>query len=782
MNLSFMRHCLCLCLLCCVSVSATEELTSQSLGFVPLLSRVLEDDPLSQEAGETDPFTLGVCFPSWSALQGDDTPGGDSDDKEDVSVGIPCAKGAVFEDSKYRQRERLKLCLREKYVCFEDVQSIYGKPNGYASKGEFHTDILRLMFQGANIDERLGTYHYLGKIYNTFPPAEHVAVAMFKLLCLPQKSWFDVRFQLYTQGHRGYSLEALNYIERALSVGGVHPYDRPLISCECVDLSPVAKAVWEKVQDFSDENLSAFFSESSDRYVDMLRNKRYDRVIRHLWEWKKQKILPELQKMKERMLPLSVVSEYLKGAETGPSVIRSRFSNYERKACILEILQKNTNKGVALKHILQAVNAQKNSGCVLKHCDLLRVVLDLVLSQWPIVYDKEGQTVKIISERVAPDKPKENTNLMTMIYDQMQKYGNDVSIAELAYFAYIKGYWSQDFNKKGQRDFFDFIRRCRRHLAIYRHVDAKSCAKDQLGDIFVQRQIWCIVATEGVVKTLDYYKKSYSEVTQKDVDAVVAAHEFQKRPEYTVFSHHLAACAKAKNYAIYEEYVETYLRRQPLTESCFWVVCQNLGLQSQKEMWDFVGILARREKGGRLLYNPQTTAFSWSDSRVPHPEKNALLAHVFFLKNNTPDMSSDALCHMLRQDGFCDVSLDDVSEILQGLAVLGFYEPYAKTLTKERYIVRLLLTPGSHVAPEIGADGCMSWPWKVAQRVVSWVHNGSVDKLLRMKKSATVQNTEGDVPSAKRMKLHTCCDSSKDVIRLEMPVLYNILQKKRAKI
>lgn len=667
----------------------------------------------------------------------------------------------------HTRAHKLMEILTKGEVCFVDVKDMYSQCLDHHS---FQLDILYLMRNNVDIRETKSNYYQcFGVLKEASPPSEAVAIAMFNLLSEKRRSLFDLYFQLYLRGYREFSTCSLRVLEGALNVGGVHPYDRDIVSQKGLSISAECKKVWAEVKDLSYADMMTYLSELPEKHAYTLQEMRYSRLITCLWRLKEKGTLKILQEMR--------------GSLEAEADKRTRKSQkMSRQHQIMTILIAHKNKEIALNDVFRMVtDTQKSMQIRPLSCKnaLLKVVLPLAIGVHPIIYDKEKQTVKLLDQPMPLERPKKNTNLLTMIYDLMTKYEGCITSEELNYYAYKWGYWLE-CQKKGRQRFDLCANRYKESLAIQGYIDISSFAKGDQEDILCQRKIWSLVVQEGEVHDLAYYKKFYVDVIQKDIDAVRAVHALQKTPEFVIFYAYVKELDKARNATAEDccKCLEVVLRQSPMTAEVFSVFCGLFGLKTEQEIWDIASRLTRRTKDGRLIYEPKKCLFSWdSEGCFPQPKKEAFLATLFSLKFDFPDIENKTLLYMIGQNGFQDVTAVDVHEALYGFAVLGLYSPYEQYLTQERHLVQLILaSDAQQPEPEVNDHGRILWAWKIAYIVVNWMRDGSLHNFWRFYLGAP----ESVLP-AKRMKLQTSSSDSEDSLLIKIPRIYHVVQPKNKK-
>lgn len=729
----------------------------------------------------------------WS--DGDDD-SDDSDDSDDTQTSLhqeslydgrysaedgakSCDTGTVIDEGKQQspdplstnvllltksvREQRILTLLMKKSVCFSDVKHI-----SYYSKGKkyFQADILQVMHNGADICEtEPGYYYYSGETKVLSTPSESVAIAMFQLLNKREMLLFDLRFQLYLKGYIKYTPMYLAHLELALAVGNVHPYRRKIHARNRSDACPELREIWEKIKGFSDENFDAYLHHpTEEKHVDILEKRHNRRILLRLRDMFKEKTLDRLEHLS---------ADLAQDMKQKPYQIAPRDN---RKQKLLQILQNNKNEAVYIKDLLKIQPfSLKGQGAAM----LLGVIVSLTRSDFPIVYDKENGTVTLLEREIPSEKPQEGTNLLTMIYDLEKRWGS-VNCDELAYYAYRGGYWL-DFSW-GQRTLFNkCVNHYKESLAILGHINICSCIKNRHTALGRQRKIWNIAKEEGgVKKDPEHYRTTHClGATQEDIKAILALETSLTETAFITFQAYLEEQSRARSLKAHQELIERskivegFLRQGPKPALFLWGFCaEEFGIKEGKDVWEIAGVLTGR-KDGRLLYNPQTTVFCWDDkSSAPTPSQDMLVAEVFSLKQSSSYMPDDIFCHILKQQGFQDVSAECVQKIQAGLEVLGLSSLKSTSPSQARVLTNLMLQLGVNTQANMPEKNHAPYHiGQTAEMVVQWVHNGSFSKLWQC-----YEEKRDGSPSMKRRKLDVSVDNPEDVIRREIPQLYTFLK------
>lgn len=725
----------------------------------------IEDDVFYADENRSDvePLALSIGGKKYLLTHREEEMRSDEDGERSPSYNeLPLSiswVGMRKHDPFYNRAKQLLALLCATEIEFSDIKdSLYSGLN----KTIFQVDLLYLMHGYADIKEtRLDHYHCFGKLLNVVEPSESVAIAMFKKICEKQQSLFKLKFQLYSENYRAYPPIFFGILEMALFVGGVHPYDRDFVSrLSGESIGTQIKEIWGIVRSFSDSRFRGYLQNPPEKYTDVFcwQQGRCRQILQQLRVMDKKGDLKSLQQLKES-LPLS----FGKKGEGFDDRFKKKINRVER---IMDVLNTHRNEEIHLTDLLKMVTFPNEA--VQSRAIFLKSVLSVALQRPCIVYNKDNQTMKLLDQAEPIGVPQENTNLLTMVYSLMKKYNENLTLEELAYYVYRGGYWPGLTAWGEKRRFAVHMNRYREFLTIMKEFDIRCCA--QMRRVIVSRQaaLWTIVQEDGVVKKLAYYqdKHNFLGITQQDLDDISKVEEFRASSEFKVL------CTYLKKQRCMRD-IEKLACNGPISAFCLWHGClERFDIKEEKEFWQMAHVLASKEEGGRLIYNPQTAEFSWdNDSCLPHPEAHTLVVDVFSLVHNKPIWPNHVLCQMVRQNGFRDVTENDVQKILHGLAVLGLYERYEKNLTDERKFVDMLLTPSRRPDVQVDKAGNVLWSWSVAQMVADWVHNTSFRKLWLSYKD--VQSHEQPACKRKRLQKKPC--DPEGMIRKKIPKLYKIL-------
>lgn len=414
--------------------------------------------------------------------------------------------------------------LKNKSTSFADVRKTLFRS---VSKNIFQQSILKLMYYDMDICEREGGFYCTGKLNHGPTPSEHVAVSMLKLLNERALLPFDVKFQLYQQGHRDYTPEHLEDIETALMIAGMHPYNQKVHFRGCDDLCTKLKEIWEKVKGLSKQALHAYLCEPpTDEYYLILKKKQYERVVWCLWKLREDGVIGVFEKRRS--------TECAEKDELNLDQQVSKKTN--RKDPIMNVLRANINQAILITDFpkMAGLRSYNKQGKATALVALIPVALD----ERRVVYNKEESTIKLLDKDVAIGQPQEDTNLLTLVYDLIVKYETTLIKEEMAYFADRGGYWPRGFKKGGRRLFYGSVDWYKAVLVIMGYIDVAYSPKAWGASIQRQRLLWPLVAQKDIMQGLAYYKKDCENMTQDDLDTLRQVKLFQQSSEFIVFDHH----------------------------------------------------------------------------------------------------------------------------------------------------------------------------------------------------------------------------------------------------
>ena len=670
--------------------------------------------------------------------------------------GPPSQKKSPKKLTASERRDALLQTLK-RAVCFKDLKNnIYHR----VGKHIFHLDILQAMCQGYDIyEDAPGYYCCRGVVSGEAPvPCESVAVAMFNLLRKP-KSLFELRFQLYGQGYRGYSPEFLMILEKALIIGEVHPYKKKLQVKGDASVHETLVTIWNDVQGLSRQALGRHLQYH-------VQQKAHHPILRRLWELNNRKHLQTLRDLKAS-LPKNAPSS------DGAMIIQSK-----RRIPYLNALQRHPNEVLPIDHLWKVAKVEK--GFSRKRTSPLRVLLLLALEGWPIIYNKDSFSVIFFEETIPAVQPQKETNLLTMIYDLAKTYQKKgLTQEEIAYYALRGGYLQPGLWAEDLKDFYKTVLFYTKFLVVHGHVESKafvlSC-QDQ--DVLTRESLLWLVVLEKDERPIARYKELFGDITQKDLDSILAIKEFGKTKEYEVFYNHLCAIDAG---IPKEKFVQMRLQQHPLQRTSLWILCEKFGIRSVEEMWTIAKNLTQRVEGGRLIYNPKTTLFSWDRTGFYGAlAETAHVSEIFLLQQECPDVTNQEFFHMLAQRGVEGMSLDRLKRVFFCLKLLGLCDAQEEdTHVLGRKRLRSILAQRD--------DGCAenSQACAMAQEVFSWLGSGAMAHLWRtylQKKDDRRWQEAGDAkqqePVCKRQRLETPLMCAEDIIERDIPELKDFLCKK----
>lgn len=647
-------------------------------------------------------------------------------------------------------------------VCFKDLQDSLYKG---VFKNVFEMNVLRLMHYGADIRERNGGYYYVGQVHRSPSPSEHVALAMYKLLCQKPLSSFEVRFQLYRNGYRDYTPEHLSDIEMALIAGGVHPYNRSVCWRESVDFCQIMEEIWEKTEDLSNAAFENYLRAPPREYRRILQTKHYGGVVRSLRELKKDNLLSEIQALQFLNARPTTGADALKQSRKGACKVN-------RRALVMQALRLRKNEDLKLEYLCEmaGVKQYERQG----RSVIIAAILPLTLEERSIVYNRKNGTVKLLEEAVPVENPSAHTNLLTMLYDLMKNYGDTLVKEEVAYFADRGGYWSEGFKNGKQREFYSTIHLCRVALFVAGSIDLKCCPKKQRLATQRQKQIWELAKQAGSLPDLAVCRQHYSDATQDDLDTLQKVSMLMQSEAFLTFKKYIgdqSAQILPKIMRVAQS-IEKDLREGPIPYYRFVDLCKAFGMNTSAELWKVAGVLTTKETGGRLLYNHLTGMFLWDSAGcVPHPPEDTLVSEVFSLDSASFSASEELFSHMLKQKGYGDVSVEDVQAIREGLGVLGLQPLEAQVRAQALRLVELLLKCGEDDASYSVVRNYSQKAWRCANKVVSWIHNGSFVKLWD-----AYQAVANGAPPSKRKRFENGACLPESVVYQHMQRFYKIAE------
>ena len=658
------------------------------------------------------------------------------------------------------QAKKLQELLKKK-VCFQDVKDTIYRGNHI---NVFQADLLQLLRN--NVDVRVEEDGF--KSYGTLPAETHrsksVAEAMFELARDKCLTLFQLKFALYRIGYREYSRAFLDGLEQAFVVSGVHPRDRKMPAQSQATL----KEGWEKVKNGSLENFQAYLRESG-------KKKFQKQVLQRLWDMQQSKCLEHLAKLKSA----------LSGQHHTATQKKSAPVRENRKDQVLSFLRAHKNEQKTSIEILRALSLPKEY--TRGPGSLLRVVLSLALDGLPIVYDKDFHEVTLLDEKQCAVQPVEGRNLLTMLYDLIEKYGKKLLREEIAYYAQSGGYWPQGFTRSDSRkEFFRCINDYKELLAIFGHISPSCCQKARQDVVKRREKLWSLI--QGGLSPEDALlrccKDFFPKTTQDDLQGVVALKKRRTLADVRLFEQYVVARKDCAPVMTGEEFIETCLIKRDCTRMELLSLCQNRGMDTC-DLWAVAARLTCRKEGGRLIYHPETQRFYWSyDNTFSRREDCDKVAAIFDLKCDYPDMPNIVINHMLTQQGFAIGHIHELQYALRGMEVLGLYYSSFTTddrlFSRHRRLVNNMLS-GVPLVPERSATG-FSWTWQVAQKVCAWLDDGTMKALwlAYVKRSANDVLQDGACvlgvsTTSKHLRPQKRSRFVRQIIAHEIPQLYHWL-------
>ena len=310
---------------------------------------------------------------------------------------------------------------RYKGVCFVDVRkSLYAR----ASLWDFRKDVLNLMRSGAKLVARDGCIRYQEPSDSVKDLSEEKTVvrAMFDFMREGCGSLFWLKFHLYEHGYKyspqwhkslGHnSSEAFfEVIYAALNVGGVCPFNG-VCGVESSDLECM-QLFWEKNRRVPEQDFMMNLHQACQ------------------CDFRPLILLRILQDTGE----LAVLEQLME--EGRLCSVRNPVKSVKQKT-ILGVLHTYLNEKFSVEKIINYVDENQVEAYTRKN--FFKDMLILVFRGYPLVYDKTGNTLMLLSkQKTQPVAPK-GTNLLTMTYECLCTYGQDICVEEMVYYAYALGY------------------------------------------------------------------------------------------------------------------------------------------------------------------------------------------------------------------------------------------------------------------------------------------------------------------------------------------------------
>lgn len=647
------------------------------------------------------------------------------------------------EKSVHKRLKILKGVLAEAWSSFGDCKA---SPYNAKRRDSFLQDILHAMHNGADIREEGGRFRYFGELKGAPEPSENVSTAMFHLLSENQKSLFDLTFNLYRKGYRAYSPDFIACLEGALVIGNVHPQKLWL---KKDDLRLVMQEEWMKINQKKEEGKGQTTFEQYIRMVEVRSKKLYGRQVRImqcLWDLEESGDLAVLCNFLKKKTDC-----FKKGSAERCGSLTQRVSVGDS---VVQFLRLNKNIAVPIDRLVENIPLPKY---VRRNPQsLLRVVLDLARGGPPIIYDKDTSSVTLLEEKIPAVIPAENTNLLTMLYDLIKKYGTDLLREEVAYYADCQGHFPEELRKKDIQCFYNLVNKYKAILAIHEHIAVSCCKAEQRRCIDVRRRIWRAVMRDKVVKSLSYYKKTIPSADQEDLDAISSMQRFMETQEFTVFCNHVQQSCIEKPKLTREDFIKESLRKETLSLTKLWTLCRDFGMQQIEDLWDAAQTLTQSTSGGRLFYLPELAVFSWDCAGFYSPrEEVERVSEIYSLQNDYPCMQQKELVYMLTQRGFHDANGSDIHLVLQGLELLGLRSTKSDSCALQRGVLDAMIT--SSISQKKSARDSAQES-AIAQEVYSWLDSGAMEHLwkaylhVKSNKIKSMARCAEGAPSAKRLK------------------------------
>lgn len=693
---------------------------------------------------------------------------GDAESDEALEDNAPVVRKGHKKASKKKSLSSRQTLLLQRLEgqCqnFEGLKDLYKRAKGkYFDKSLFHADVLQAMCKGADIiEEKHGYYRFVGMLESDTPASsESVAVAMFNLLRMPQ-SLFELRFKLYRKGYRQYTPDFLTSLEMALKIANVHPYDQKVQAKDNgVVLHDRLLEVWLDAQNYSKVPFYKYVREK-------LANKMHRQVLLRLCELTNTKDLENLRALKKG---LPQHHQAILSGVSGLTGFKSK-----RRTPYLRALMQHEKEWLDIKTLWQ--HAHIEPGYVRREASPLRTILLLTFKEgYPIIYDQNAFKVTFLGSKIPVVKPREDTNLLTMVYDCLTKHGEYLTKEEFAYYAYRGGYWPESFDQDGCQKFYKSVDFYKEFLVTQRHIRRNFRLFDHQAASTRKCKLWDAMKEKKFSEDFAFYKKLIPDITQEDLDHVLKIKAFESTKESIVFSHYIQ---NLETQLSIEEFVQRRLCQHPLREKTLWRQCTLFGVSSVEVLWDVVKGLTQRKTGGRLIYEHKTTLFFWdSDGVYETIGEEKYVAEVFLLQRGSRDISNQAFMHMLIQQGVEGMTIENVRKILKGLELLGLRDEEGDLCRLERKNLRAILTSRDSCAENHYEDG-------IAQEVFAWLVSGALEHLwrayLQTKDDVEIQeeasDTEEQSPPCKYQKLEEPRMSAEEIIARDIPELNDFLSAK----
>lgn len=662
--------------------------------------------------------------------------------------------------------------LREGKVRFRDVKdTLYRKTNLLA----FQEDILRLLRNNIEILRDGKGFICTGKVGDGFCPTKHVSEAMFHVLCDPNTTLFDMKFELYRQGYVRYSRDFLLGLEISLVISGVHPSRQEIRVRRGDAMNQRLRDIWDAVGKLELAALDEYLRKNCGQGKLYALNKFYKMVIRILWELKRTKHFSRLKVLKADL-----------DAERAKTQDVSTFPSSSRmKEQILTILQKRKNQEYTLPELMSLL-CTRDAGYSKK--DLLQSALRLALDGLPIIYDRSLQTLVLLDKEAKVCEPIEGTNLLTVVYDLSVQHKATLSPEEIAYCASQYGHLKKTATGKviNRTAVFKSILEYQGALAIQGYIDVECCPKKKQNVIKYQKLLWPSIKNEDEKLPLTDYKKICRTTTQKDLDALRALKERIGEQDFVILQNYMSVSEIKHSEMELKDLIKSGLCKRDYVFSDLLSLCQSHGGKTQ-DLWSAAGVLTCQKEGGRLLYLPGEEKFVWDKSSVPCPSASSCVARIFVLRCQYPDITNAAILHMLKQEGFQNIEKHFVHKTLRGLETLGFcpclHNTSAHNLSKQRQFLNTIVRENGETEPLRCASGSVKTQWSIARAIYSWQSDETMEILLQAYITRYLgghQTSENDdlVPPAKRKKMEEHFQHFGQTIRDAIPALYSLLCSK----
>lgn len=707
----------------------------------------------SQKAEDDD--ASSVIFVDDDSLCGDSLDSGEQDDE-------------VHKASIDERLTALKSVLGQKWCCFADC---LGSPYSVDRVDRFWLDIAQAMHRGADIQEKSGRYRYFGELKHPPRRSDSIALAMFTLLKEGLPSLFSLQFQLYTQGFRQYTPGYIKRLDGALTIGSVHPQK---ILLKERDTRYVMRELWEKIQR---EKHTHQIHVTPPQYIAMIEERNQGRKlstmqrssIHCLWDLEESGELTILRGLMQNEL-CSHKNDSL--AECHECIM-----SVHGGSAITQFLQSHKDEEISINSIAKDVSLP-----LYMHrspTSLVRHILTLALEGLPIVYDKDAYSVTFLGAKIPAVTPQENTNLLTMLYDIIQQYGEDIMREEVAYYAYRRGHFPADLRKKNRGEFYVKVAWYKAILAIHQYIGVQSYTGLPRRSIELQRSIWEIVVNDQKVRELSYYQRIFP-CHQGDLDVILAVQKFRGTQDFTVFLCHVQRCRMEKNSQLARaNFMKDALRQNALTRVQLWSLCEKFGMQRMQDLWDTAKTLTQNTSGGRLLYLPKKAMFLWEgDSRYSAGKEDERVAEIYALQDEYPDMNNQEFVYMLAQRGFQDANMRDIRQVLQGLELLGLRDTKDDQYALQRIELEVMIAL-KHTSMDASAQESA-----VVLEVRSWLDSKAMENLWQSyldskedKMAFSFLDTEEDT-CVKRQKMAAQAMSTEEIIARDIPALKDFLVSK----